>query len=94
MAARFTETGLGAFEVCYVRDKEKHEVDFLLIKDNRPLALFEAKESATEISASGRYFSRKLGVPFFQIVAQSAKSEMFPGNYFLLPAVELLMLCG
>jgi hypothetical protein len=94
MAARFTETGLGAFEVCYVRDKEKHEVDFLLIKDNRPLVLFEAKESDAAISASGRYFSRKLGVPFYQIVPQSAKSEMFPGNCFLLPAAQLLMLCG
>jgi predicted AAA+ superfamily ATPase len=94
MAARFTETGLGAFEVCYVRDKEKHEVDFLLIKDNRPLALFEAKESDAAISASGRYFSRKLGVPFYQIVVQSAKSEMFPGNCFLLPAAQLLRLCG
>ncbi len=85
---------MGSFEIRYVRDKEKREVDFLLIKDNRPLALFEAKKSDATISASGRYFSRKLGVPFYQIVAQSAKSEMFPGNCFLLPAAQLLMRCG
>lgn len=94
LAARFTETGLGSFEIRYVRDKEKREVDFLLIKDNRPLALFEAKDSAWEISPAGRYFSRKLGVPFYQIVGQGTKNEMFPENCFLLPAARFLMLCG
>jgi len=47
MAARLTETGTGDFEI-------KHEVDFVLIKDNSPLCLFEAKEGSREISRSGR----------------------------------------
>jgi hypothetical protein len=94
LAARFTETGLGNFEVRYVRDKEKREVDFLLIKDNRPLALFESKDAEKGISPAGSYFARKLAIPFYQIVAQGTKSERFPGNCFLLPASRFLLLCG
>ena len=44
MAARFTEMGWGVFEIMYIRDKEKRKIDFVLIKDNRPMALFETKE--------------------------------------------------
>jgi hypothetical protein len=42
----------------YIRDKEKREVDFVLIKNDRPVALFEAKDGDSEISNSGRYFSK------------------------------------
>ena len=94
MAARFTERGLGIFEVMYIRDKEKREVDFVLIKDNRPLALFEAKEGDSEISASGRYFSKRLGVPFYQVTHRFKEFEEFPGNCFKISATNFLMLTG
>jgi predicted AAA+ superfamily ATPase len=94
LAARFTEIGLGSFEVMYIRDKEKREVDFVLIKDNKPIALFEAKEGDTDISSSGKYFSHKLGIPFFQIVHRCKKIEAFPGNCFIIPAANFFMLTG
>jgi len=94
MAARFTETGLGIFEVMYIRDKEKREVDFVLVKDNRPMALFEAKEGDSEISGSGRYFSKRLEVPFYQVTRYSKESEEFPGNCFKISATNFLMLTG
>jgi len=94
MAARFTERGLGIFEVMYIRDKEKREVDFALIKDNRPLALFEAKEGDSEISASARYFSKRLGVPFYQVTDHFKEFEEFPGNRFKISATNFLMLTG
>jgi hypothetical protein len=50
MFARFTEKGMGSYEIRYIRDREKREVDFTLGKDNKPVALFEAKESETGIS--------------------------------------------
>jgi predicted AAA+ superfamily ATPase len=50
MAVRLTEIGLGNFEVYYIRDKEKREVDFVLVKDNEPVALFETKESDSSIT--------------------------------------------
>jgi predicted AAA+ superfamily ATPase len=63
MAVRFTEMGLGVFETMYIRDKENREVDFVLIKDNKPVALFETKEGDSEISPSGRYFWEKARDP-------------------------------
>lgn len=94
MAVRFTEVGLGNFEVYYIRDKEKREVDFVLVKDNEPVALFEAKESDAIISKSGRFFSKKLNIPLFQIANKAKKVEAFPGNCFVIPASNFLMLTG
>jgi len=94
MAARFTEMGLGSFEVMYIRDKEKREVDFVLIRDNRPMALFETKEGDSEISPSGRYFGKRLGIPLYQIVHGFGRCEAFPENCFKIPASKFLMLTG
>ena len=32
----WTDMGLGAFELGYLRDKEKREVDFLVVRDGEP----------------------------------------------------------
>ncbi|MEK7383703.1 MAG: DUF4143 domain-containing protein, partial [Elusimicrobiota bacterium] len=42
----WNDWGLGDFELHYVRDKEKREVDFLLTESRRPYLLLEAKLSA------------------------------------------------
>jgi predicted AAA+ superfamily ATPase len=94
MADRFTETGLGNFEIGYVRDKEKREVDFILIKDNKPLALFEAKTADSEIGRAGKYFGNKLKIPFYQIVYHLGAPEEYPGDCWKLPAVPFLILVG
>jgi hypothetical protein len=94
ITARFTEMGLGVFEVMYIRDKEKREVDFVLIKDNKPMALFETKEGDSEISPSGRYFGKRLGIPLYQIVHRFGRCEAFPDNCFKIPASKFLMLTG
>ncbi len=49
-----TETGVGNFVIWYIRDREKREVDFVLVKDNQPVCLFEAKESVTEARPEAR----------------------------------------
>ena len=94
MAARMTETGQGNFEIRYIRDREKREVDFILAKDNSPLCLFEAKKSDTDISKPGRFFGEKLNIPFYQIVRNAEKVEAFPGNCYIIPASNFLMLTG
>lgn len=94
MAARFTETGLGTYEIMHIRNKEKLEIDFVLVKNNKPVALFEAKESDCNISKSGIYFSKQLVLPYFQIVRNCRKVEIFPGNCAVIPATNFLMLAG
>lgn len=94
MAARFSEMGLGKFEIAYIRDKEKREVDFVLVKDNAPIALFEAKTGDTVDFGSGRRFAARLDVPFYGIAAKGEKPEAFPGNCFAMPAAMFFMLAG
>ncbi|MCX5816029.1 MAG: ATP-binding protein [Proteobacteria bacterium] len=94
MASRLTETGLGNFEVMYIKDKNRHEVDFVLVKDNRPVALFEAKETDTAISAPGKFFNKKLNIPFYQIVYHCNTAEVFRDNCYVIPATQFLMLTG
>lgn len=94
LAARLTETGLGTYEIMHIRNKEKQEIDFVLVKNNKPVALFEAKESDGNISKAGSYFSRQLSLPYFQIVRNDQKVEIFPGNCAVIPATNFLMLAG
>ena len=94
MAARLTETGCGDFEIFYIRDREKREVDYVLVKNGTPLCLFEAKEKDSDISPAGRFYSERLSVPFYQIVNKASKVEAFPGNCFVIPASNFLMLAG
>ncbi len=61
--ARWTEAGEGEFGLHFVRDREKNEVDFLLVRDGAPLVLVEAKSSDMEPSFALRKMQRALGVP-------------------------------
>ncbi len=56
----WTEAGFGDFELCYVRDKEKREVDFLVTRDRKPFLLVEAKLSDRALSPSLVYFHKML----------------------------------
>jgi len=94
LAARLTETGMGEFEIRYIRDREKREVDFVLVNNNEPVCLFEAKESKREISRSARYYAMKLSVPLYQITNHAEKVEAFPENCYVIPAQNFLMLIG
>jgi uncharacterized protein len=56
----WTDWGYGEFELAYIRDKEGHEVDFLILRDGRPYALMEMKLSDPDVSPSLRYFRERL----------------------------------
>ncbi|RLE26736.1 MAG: hypothetical protein DRJ61_18170, partial [Acidobacteria bacterium] len=56
----WTDQGLGEFELFYVRDKQKREVDFLVVRDGEPWFLVEAKHSDTRLSPSLIYFKDQL----------------------------------
>jgi uncharacterized protein len=50
-------------ELCYVRDREKREVDFLVLRDRRPWLLVEAKEAEPQPAPALQYFRERLRVP-------------------------------
>jgi len=65
----WTDLGLGQFELRYVRDKLKREVDFLVVRDRKPWCLVEVKTSRAAISESLRYFKTVTKAPYaFQVV--------------------------
>lgn len=55
--------GEGAVDLHYVRDKEKHEVDFLITEKNEPVLLVECKLSDEKPSPHLTYFQDRLDVP-------------------------------
>lgn len=68
----WTDQGLGDFELRYVRDKEKREVDFLVVRDGEPWFLVEAKNSDTELSQSLVHFHEQLRCEHaFQVVVNA-----------------------
>ena len=68
-ARLWTQIGLGQFEVFFLRDKEKNEVDFLMVKDETPWFLVEVKKSSTKLSPSLAFFQQQLDASnAFQVV--------------------------
>jgi len=53
----WTDSGEGAFDLCFVRNKEKQEIDFLIVRDGEPWLPIEVKLHDTEPS---RHWSKFL----------------------------------
>jgi predicted AAA+ superfamily ATPase len=63
------DEGLGDFELRYLRDKLKREVDFLVVRDRKPWFLVEVKQSDVTLSPSLAHFQRATGAAHaFQVV--------------------------
>ena len=65
------DLGFGDFELCYLRDRDRREVDFCITQEKKPWLLVETKISETQISENLRYFSRKLSVPGIQLLEKT-----------------------
>ncbi len=59
----WTDLGLGAFELRYIRTKQKKEVDFLIARDSAPWCLIEVKRSERTLSSALVDFQAQLGAP-------------------------------
>ncbi len=65
----WTDLGFGEFELRYLRDKQKREVDFLVVKDQKPWFLVEVKTSDTRLSPSLAHFQSQTAAPHaFQVM--------------------------
>ncbi|WP_371256179.1 DUF4143 domain-containing protein [Rickettsia endosymbiont of Ixodes scapularis] len=66
----WSDLGFGEYELYFIRDKQKKEVDFLVTKNNKPWMLVEAKTSSNqELNSNLKYFQELLNCPFaFQVV--------------------------
>jgi len=59
----WNDMGLGDFELGYLRDKEKREVDFLIARDGKPWFLVEVKQRDEKGGRALEYFQEQLDAP-------------------------------
>jgi predicted AAA+ superfamily ATPase len=91
----WTDMGLGTFELGYLRDKEKREVDFVVVRDGKPWFLAEVKLRDDSVGRSLAYYQERLNAPFaFHVVvdADYVEADCFakPRSPMVVPARTLL----
>ena len=91
----WNDLGLGRFDLGYLRDKEKREVDFVVVRDGQPWFLAEVKHRDEAMGPSLRYFQEQLAAPFaFQVVvdAEAVDADCFAasGPPLVVPARTFL----
>jgi len=91
----WTDLGLGTFELAYLRDKHQREVDFIIIRDDKPWLLIEVKHRDTKIAPALAYFQEQLKTPFaFQVVIEADYVDVDcfnkPGPPLIVPARTFL----
>ncbi len=75
-AEGWTDLGFGTFELWYVRDKQKREVDFLVTRDREPWFLVEVKQSETHLAPALGLMQAQTGAAHaFQVVIDAPYVE-------------------
>lgn len=69
----WTDTAQGFFELCYIRTKDKLEVDFCILRDKKPWMLVECKSGETNLAPSFKKIQDQLGgkIPAYQLTTQN-----------------------
>lgn len=76
----WTDTAEGAFELRFLRDKEKREVDFVVLRDRKPWLLVECKSNETDPAPALLHWMKHFpGVPAFQLTTKP-HHRSFPGH--------------
>jgi hypothetical protein len=66
------DMGLGVYELRYLRDKEKREVDLLVVRNRKPWFLVEVKNADTRLTPSLEHFQRQTRAEHaFQVVVEA-----------------------
>jgi len=81
-----TDTGVGSYELRYLRNKEKKEIDFLLLRNNKPWFPVEVKLNQEKLSENWKVFLPQLKCPYaFQVVKKPNVFDIVKlGNYKVL----------
>ena len=73
----WNEWGWGTFDLFYVRNKDGHEVDFLITEGRKPCLLIEAKETETDPASALSRFQTTLQIPALQLVNRPGIARRF-----------------
>lgn len=90
----WTDRGMGQYELFFLRDKEKREVDFLLTKNEEPWFLVEVKSSKASLTPSLAHFQKQTQAKHaFQVIIDADYEEINCFNYtkpVIVPAKTFL----
>ena len=82
-----TENGLAPYDLFFVRDLSKREVDFLIAKGDDPVILIETKAQDLRIPGYGLNLAKKLGdIPIIQLVHKPGILKKAGHNSFVISA--------
>ena len=85
----FLEDSTGdRYELHYIRDKEKREVDFAITRDGSPIALIEAKWGDATPSENLRYYAGRLGLTAVHQIVGRMEHPIQSGVVRISPATS------
>ncbi len=64
----WTDFGLGNFNLFFIRNKDKKEVDFLITENNEPYIMIETKSTETTVSKNLKEFQNLYNIPAVQLI--------------------------
>jgi uncharacterized protein len=76
----WTDLGLGDFSLHFIKDKEKREVDFVVVKNGKPFVLVEAKLSDTQPAKPLSSFQNILRIPAVQLNNEGEGYRIIPNG--------------
>lgn len=77
-----------SMDLRYLRDTEKREVDFVVLRDRKPLFAVECKSGEKAIGSTVRYFAERTPIPHFY-QAHLGERSFSTGKITVLPFVRL-----
>ncbi len=75
-------------ELRFIRDTDKREIDFVVIKNKKPIFSVECKTGEKGISPHIRYFRDRTNIPKFYQVHLGKKDALIEGNIRILPILK------
>lgn len=73
-------------QLCYLRDKYKREIDFVVLRDGRPLFAVECKSGDRDLSPHIAYFAQRTEIPvFYQVHLRQEDYEVSEKRARMLP---------
>ncbi|MBW2592754.1 MAG: ATP-binding protein [Deltaproteobacteria bacterium] len=84
----WTDFAYDKFELCYIRTKEKQEVDFCIVREGKPWMLVECKSQSTSVSNALRKFAVKFPFAMAFQVSTADVDRIVPGSNIRILNIE------
>lgn len=81
-------------ELRYLRDTDQREIDFVVLKNKKPLLAVECKTGERQLAKSIRYFKERTSIPVFYQVHLGDKDYAPENKIRVLPFVKFSSVVG